>query len=140
MIRFLSEAGPFIFPIILLILVIGVLTLWNALILLLRRQDSVERRRQSINAILFWGSVAAVLGFLGQWMGIHKLTRVIYEQGTVSPPKVAYGISESLLTPISGMVVLVAAALLWFFLRLGLWMRERHPWSRAAGRRRLGLS
>lgn len=127
MIRFLSEAGPFIMPIILLTLVIGVLALWNALFLLLRPQGSPERRRQSINAVLFWGGVAAVLGFLGQWMGFHKLTRVIHEQGVVSPQMVAYGISESLLTPISGMAVLVVAAFLWFFLRLGLWMRERQP-------------
>ncbi|MGB3565167.1 MAG: MotA/TolQ/ExbB proton channel family protein [Thermoanaerobaculia bacterium] len=127
MIRFLSEAGPLIMPIILLTLVIGVLALWNALSLLFRRNGSAEHRRQSINAVLFWGSVAAILGFLGQWMGIHKMTRYIHEQGIVSPEAVAYGISESLLTPVAGMAVLVAAAFLWFFLRLGLWSHERHP-------------
>ena len=127
MIRFLSEAGPLIMPIILLSLVIGILTVWNALSLLLRPQGSTERRRQSINAVLFWGAVAAVLGFLGQWIGIHKMTRAVHEHGFVSPPMVAYGISESLLTPISGMAVLVTAAFLWFFLRLGLWLRERQP-------------
>ena len=37
---------------------------------------------------------------------------------------VTYGLSESLLTPVAGMSVLLAAAFLWFFLRLGLWMRE----------------
>ena len=127
MMRFIMEAGPLIMPIILLTLVIGVLTLWNAICLLLRRKTSNERRRQSIDAVLFWGSVAAVLGFLGQWIGIHRLTRHIHEQGIVSPEAVTYGISESLLTPVSGMAVLVAAAFLWFFLRLGLWMREQHP-------------
>jgi hypothetical protein len=126
MIRFLSEAGPLILPIILLTLVIGLLTLWNALFLLFRPEGSTERRRQSINGVLFWGAVAAMLGFLGQWIGIHNLTRYIHEQGFVSPPMVAYGISESRLTPISGMAVLVTAAFLWFFLRLGLWMSERH--------------
>jgi len=38
---------------------------------------------------------------------------------------VVYGISESLLTPLAGMVVLVGAALLWSLLRLGLWSVER---------------
>ena len=125
MIRFLTEAGPFILPIILLTLVIGLLVLWNVIFLLVRPNSSTSRRRQSIDSLLFWGGVAAVLGFLGQWMGIHNLTKVIAEQGVVSPPMVAYGISESLLTPVAGMVVLVAAALLWFFLRLGLWSVER---------------
>lgn len=125
MIRFLAEAGPFILPIILLTLVIGLLALWNVLCLLYRRSRSTDRRRHSIDAILFWGAAAAVLGFLGQWIGIHKMTRVIHEHGSVSPPMVAYGISESLLTSIAGMAVLVAAAFLWFFLRLGLWSFEK---------------
>ena len=125
MLRFIMEAGPFILPIILLVLVIAALALWNAFCLLRRRQGSEELRRRSIDAVLFWGAVAAVLGFLGQWMGIHKMTRVIYQEGVVSPPMVAYGISESLLAPMTGMAVLVGAAFLWFFLRLGLWSRGR---------------
>lgn len=124
-IQFLSEAGPLIMPIILLTLVIGLLVLWNALCLLFRRDDIPARRRQSIDAVLFWGGVAAMLGFLGQWIGIHNLTRHIHELGVVSPEAVSYGISESLLTPIAGMTVLVAAAFLWFFLRLGFWSREQ---------------
>jgi hypothetical protein len=125
MIRFLAEAGPFIFPIILLTLVIALLVLWNVVFLLVKPGRSLTNRRQSINSVLFWGGVAAVLGILGQWMGIHSLTRVIAEQGIVNPQMVAYGISESLLTPIAGTAVLAAAALAWFLLRLGLWSVEQ---------------
>ncbi len=125
MTRFLMEAGPFVWPIILLTLVIGLLFLWNVIFLLIRPNNSTAGRRKSIDSVLFWGGVAAVLGFLGQWMGIHKLTRVIHEQGIVSPQMVSYGISESLLTPLAGMVVLVGAALLWTVLRLGLWRTQR---------------
>ncbi len=184
MTRFLMEAGPLIWPIILLTLVIAVLALWNTISLLIRRESSMARlrkridavivwsgvavvlgflglwrgikippiilltlviavlllltisllarrkdwqarRRQSIDAVLFWGGVAAVLGFLGQWMGINKLTQAVVEQGIVNPQAVVYGISESLLTPVAGMAVLVASAFLWFFLRLGLWPVER---------------
>ncbi len=124
MIRFLMEAGPLIWPIILLALVIGLLVLWNILCLLARWRGPAARRRHSVDAVLFWGGVAAVLGFLGQWIGIHKLSRAIADQGIVSPQAVAYGISESLLTPVAGMAVLVAAAFLWFFLRLGLWAED----------------
>jgi len=69
--------------------------------------------------------VAAVLGLLGQWLGIGKVSRVIAERGVVSPPAVTYGLSESLLTPVSGMVIFVVAACCWFFLRLGHWALER---------------
>ena len=78
MIRFLMEAGPFIWPIILLTLVIGFLVLWNVIFLLVRPRPT-SSRRQSINAVLFWGGVAAMLGLLGQWMGIHNLTQAIAE-------------------------------------------------------------
>lgn len=120
MLRFFMEAGPFIFPVLLLGWVVLVLALWNAIVLLTRKEIVGSRRRQGIDSILFWGGVAAVLGFLGQWVGIGKLTRFIAQEGVVNPPAVAYGISESLLTTISGMVVLLVAAFLWFFLRLGL--------------------
>ena len=113
-----------IFPLVLLGLVIELLALWNAIALLISKDIAADRRRQSIDSILFWGGIAAVLGFLGQWIGIGSMVRVVAERGIVSPQAVVYGISESLLTPISGMVILVVAAFLWFFLRIGLWARE----------------
>jgi hypothetical protein len=124
MIRFLMEAGPFIWPVILLTLVIGLLFLWNAVILLVRPSIS-SGRRKSINAVLFWGGVAAVLGLLGQWLGIHRMASIVAERGIVSPQAVALGISESLLTPLAGMFVLVGSAVLWSLLRLGLWSAGR---------------
>lgn len=125
MLNFLREAGPLIFPIMILALVIGVLVLWNAVALLLPGQSPMPRRRRSINAVLFWGGLAAALGLLGQWIGIGKLVRFVAERGVVSPPMVVLGLSESLLTPVAGMFVLVAAGFLWFFLRVGLWVVER---------------
>ena len=121
MIQFLMEAGPLIWPIIVLTLVIGLLFLWNAIALLIWPRKWRDRRRHSIDAVLFWGGVAAVVGFLGQWLGFHRMSRAVAEQGIVNPQMVAYGISESLLTPVAGMFVLVAAGLLWILLRLGLW-------------------
>ena len=128
MVRFLMEAGPFIWPIILLTLVIGLLFLWNLgllIFLLVRPNAPSAGRRKSIDAVLFWGGVAAVLGLLGQWLGIHKVAKVISEAQAVSPPMVTYGISESLLTPLAGMFVLVGATVLWSLLRLGLWTAHR---------------
>lgn len=124
MLRFFMEAGPFIFPVLLLGMVVVVLASWNTLVLVAGSEKNALRRRHSIDSILFWGGLAAVLGFLGQWVGIGKLTRYIAEQGVVNPPAVAYGISESMLTTVTGMVVLVVAAFLWFFLRMGLWARQ----------------
>ena len=125
--RFLMEAGPVIFPLMVLAVVILLLVLWNSLMLIARPSAQTSRRRHSIDAILFWGGFAAVLGFLGQWIGIGRMAQAVAERGIVSPPAVAYGISESLLTPISGMVVFLVAMFFWFFLRIGLWTREGRP-------------
>lgn len=119
--QFLMEAGPVIIPLLILTVVIGVLVLWNSIALVFRVGWMQDRRRNSIDSILFWGSVAAVLGFLGQWLGIAKLSRAIAAAEGVNPPAVTYGLSESLLTPVSGMFIFVFAVFLWFFLRLGLW-------------------
>jgi hypothetical protein len=124
MLRFVMEAGPLVFPIVLLVLVIGLLAVWN-LVALIARIGSIERRRQSIDSVLFWGALAVVLGFLGQWLGIFKIAEAIAARGVVSPNAVAHGISESLLTPISGVFTLMAAGLVWGGLRLGLWGLER---------------
>ena len=45
MLQFLREAGPVIFPVILLGVVVFLLTLWNALTLTLRGADKPARRR-----------------------------------------------------------------------------------------------
>lgn len=126
MLRFLMEAGPVIFPLFLLGFVIVILALYNAVVMLIRVKISTgPRRRRGIDSVLFWGGVAAVLGFLGQWLGISKLTHVVVARGIVSPQAVVYGLSESLLTTVTGMFILVAAGFLWFCLRLGLWTLER---------------
>lgn len=124
MTRLLMEAGPLIWPVILLVFVIFGLVIKNAVALIGKRGESASRRH-SIDAVLFWGSVAAVIGFLGQWLGVMRLITVIVERGVVSPDMVVYGLSESLLTPVAGMFVLVGSAFLWFFLRVGLWSVER---------------
>ncbi len=125
MFQFLREAGPLIFPLILLAMVVLTLFLWNSLVLLLRGSEKADRRQRSIDAIMFWGSLAAILGFLGQWIGITKIVVAVAQRGVVSPPMVILGLSESLLTPVSGMVIFTVSAFLWFGLRLGLWSLER---------------
>jgi biopolymer transport protein ExbB/TolQ len=125
MMRFLMEAGPVIIPLLILAVVIGLLVLWNAIALLAKVDSTQSRRRSSIDSILFWGSVAAVLGLLGQWLGIAKVSRAVAAAEGVNPPMVTYGLSESLLTPVTGMFIFLLAAFCWFFLRLGLWTVER---------------
>lgn len=125
MLQFIFEAGPLIFPVLLLAVVVGVLTMYNGICLFGRLGEVGSRRRRGIDSILFWGGVAAVLGLLGQWIGVIQIAKIIHLKGIVSPQAVVYGLSESLLTPMTGMFVLVISGFLWFALRVGLWNLER---------------
>ncbi|MCP4203264.1 MAG: hypothetical protein GY769_15175 [bacterium] len=123
MIKFLSEAGPFIFLQAALALVILSLTLINAVRLALRSGERAAAVGRSIDAILFWGSLTAIFGFLGQWVGLYRGANAIFDHGAVNPALVVLGLGESLNTSVVGMFTLVIAAFLWFCLRS--WMRAR---------------
>lgn len=70
-----------------------------------------------INTILFWGFVAAVMGFLGQAVGIYNAMRVIATAEAVAPNLVAQGFAESFTTTVFGLTILLMATLVWLGLR-----------------------
>lgn len=117
MLTFVQQAGPFIWIQFLLAQVVLILTLVNLARLTRRRGDSARQLRTSIDAVLFWGCLTAILGFLGQWNGLHRAANFIHDQGIVDPQLVVLGLGESLSTSVFGMFVLVAALFLWFGLR-----------------------
>lgn len=70
-----------------------------------------------LNSILFWGAFAAVLGFLGQCLGIYEALKAISEAEALSPSVMAVGFFVSFTSTLIGLIVLVIAALAWFVLR-----------------------
>ena len=117
MLTFVQQAGPFIWIQGLLALVVLVLTLVNLWRLADLSGDDAQRLRTGIDAVLFWGCLTAILGFLGQWNGLHRAANFVYDKGIVNPQLVVLGLGESLSTSVFGMFVLVAALFLWFGLR-----------------------
>ena len=118
MLTFIQQSGPFILLQFLLALIILVLTVVNLVRLALRKGDRAAKLRTSIDAILFWGCLTAIFGFLGQWVGLNKAANAVITLGAVNPKFVILGIGESLGTSVFGMFTLVAAAFLWFALRM----------------------
>lgn len=117
MVKFVMQAGPFIWPQFLLMWVVLILAFVAAILLMMRRGKGAARLRTLIDAILFWGCLTAVIGFLGQWSGLHRVSKVVIDHGVVNPPLVILGLGESLNTTVFGMFTLVGAAFLWFALR-----------------------
>jgi hypothetical protein len=114
---FLMTFGIMLYPMVLLAVVVLALTAVAACRLAAGRAD--ETVRSGIDAILFWGVVAALLGFLGQWVGLFKIARILIEEAPrvgLNPQAVGVGFAESLRTSIFGVSVLVLAGVAWFVL------------------------
>jgi hypothetical protein len=112
-----NMAGPSMYPLLIISAVIIVLTLLNGRRLVQCHSCSLPRIGTSINAILFWGVVAAVIGFLGQWNGIYLGMLEMANYGLSSWQALWTGIAESCLPTISGVGILLVAGLLWFGLK-----------------------
>ena len=117
MLTFIKQSGPYILLQFLLALIILVLTLVNLIRLTLRKGDRAARLRTSIDAVLFWGCLTAVFGFLGQWVGLNRAAHALTTMGLANPKAMVLGIGESLGTTVFGMFAVVVAAFLWFALR-----------------------
>ncbi len=72
---------------------------------------------RSLQAILFWGAMAVLLGLLGTVVGVVVMTQAIALAGSVEPPLVWSGVGVSLVTLVFGLLVFLLAAFAWFGLR-----------------------
>jgi len=114
MIRYVMECGPVFWPMLLITWIMGVLTL--VVIVQLVRGRASNGLHGGITAILAMGGMVAVLGFLGQWVGMQKIAGVIATNRVISPQAVATGLRESMNTAVLGLLVLFFAATVWLIL------------------------
>ena len=118
MIRLLVLGGPYARVLALLAVVVVVLAVKKAIDLFGRSATAREGSARGVDAILFWGSLTAIFGFLGQWIGIYKAANALADYGLADPKLVLMGFGESLGTSVFGLFALVVAAFLWFGLRM----------------------
>jgi hypothetical protein len=79
-------------------------------------RDHSELRDQ-INAVLFWGAAAAVLGFLGQCQGTYLALNTIIAAQEISPQVVVEGFVISFIPTLFGLGILAFASVVWACLR-----------------------
>jgi hypothetical protein len=99
------------------------LFLRNLVRLLTKSTKPQQLQHRSIDAVLFWGAIAAIVGWMGQWSGLLKSASAVFEYGAVNPTRVMLGVGESFTTSVLGMGLLVVASFLWLGLRIALWAR-----------------
>ncbi len=114
MLRYVMECGVVFWPMLLLALIMVFLTV--VVVVLLARGKAGEGLHGAINAIPTLGGMVAVLGFLGQWVGMQKIATVVATNRVINPHMVAAGFRESMHTAILGMLVLFFAIAVWLIL------------------------
>ncbi len=109
--------GPFAWPLL-------IIAVANLAMIGLRARDlygsgaaSDARLGARINAVLFWGVVALLLGYLSQYAGLYLSMTAIAQLDGVSTGLVAKGIAESIMATIFGLVIMVLSSIAWFLLR-----------------------
>lgn len=115
MMEYMWRGGPVMWPILILAIVIVVLTLSNAIRLFVSRKADAQTQ-SSVNAILFWGTVAVFLGWFGQWNGLYSMASIVVDSPTLNPAMVVMGFWETLVSAIAGLAVFIVAAPCWFLL------------------------
>ena len=117
MVNFFISGGQMMWLFLLIALLIIYLSLKKAFQLFSKQDLSKSVLENGINAIIFWGSISAVLGFFAHYLGVYYAMQAIYKANDISPAIVAYGYSLSLVTILTGLVLFIISAILWFIFR-----------------------
>lgn len=72
---------------------------------------------KGLTGILFFGSLAPLIGIIWQMIGIMQAFTAIQEAADISPAIVMDGMKVSMYAPLYGLIVLFFSAILWFFLK-----------------------
>jgi hypothetical protein len=118
MLYYFEIMGPFSIPMTLILIANVILFAWRGSQVFgadARRDSAVEA---GINAILFWGMIALVLGYLGMYTGAYRSLSALatYDGEIVRGLLFAAG-KELSSTPIAGLTIFLLSALGWFLLR-----------------------
>lgn len=111
-------SGPYGYVLALLALVVLFVTLRATRSLLTTSPPRPSVVREQQNALLFWGLVAAVTGFLGQCAGAHQALSAILAATEISPTVVAEGFVTSFVPTLFGLAILAFAVAAWASIRL----------------------
>lgn len=117
-IRFFYEGGPTFMSLVYLMWII-VIALAVRFIILYRGNKNPQKLKRTNDSILFFGSLAFLIGITGQMVGLMAAFHSIQKAGGagVAPQYIAGGLKVSFIAPFFGMVLLLISAIIWFVFR-----------------------
>lgn len=129
MLSFFKQTGVWGFPLLVITVANVVLVIRSAVRMTGATPETAPRIVNGINAVLFWGAFAAVLGFLGQFTGIYNALGAIINATEIAPRLVMLGLRESFTSTLWGLNLLVWSAVAWAILQ-GWYRRRAAGWAR----------
>lgn len=117
MLNFFNQGGQIMWILLVILIVIAYLATKNTIKLFFKTQSPDPELDIGLNAVLFWGCIAAGLGIFGHFEGIYIAMQEIIKANDTSPAIVAQGYLMSLTGIIFGLCILAMAATVWFILR-----------------------
>lgn len=116
-----EDGGYMMWPILICAILVVALAANTGSKLFRGEARALPEMQSGLDAVLFWGAFAVVLGVLGTVVGLIQMAQAIQLAGDVEPVLVWGGFGVSLVTTLFGLLVLSVALLVWF----GLWVRYR---------------
>jgi hypothetical protein len=117
MIQFFLEGGMMMWVLLILTILILFLSIRKSVQLFGNKEIPKSVLETGINAILFWGAIAAIFGFFAHYLGVYYAMLAIFQANDISPAIVALGYSMSLVTILTGLTIFMVSAVIWFILR-----------------------
>jgi len=114
----LDVLGGFLWPLGLSFVLVTVMGLWSASRMFRPGASADLKTRIWIDATLFWGRFAAIVGAIGAVVGLVRTFQGAEAAGRFASPLVAQGLVMLCLSALLGLTILAFAALVWFFLQL----------------------
>ena len=115
---FIQAGGPFMWPLIIMALVLIGLAIKKAIDLFQRTDQSAENLKKGLPAILHLGIFCLFWGVLSQAVGLYQMLAAVEAAGDVSPSLLAGGLKVSMIAPLFGLIIMVLSMVVWFALRL----------------------
>ena len=111
--KFFMFMGPWKWPLILIAVIILILIGIKIFDFLIKK----EPNKKYLNAILFWGGIAALLGIIAKLSAMWAIYNELVDASDISAPMVWTGYLSTYTPVLFGFIILLAAAICWWGLR-----------------------
>ena len=112
------DGGAFMWPLLLLAITVISLSVKKSLELYGTKEQNLARLEVGLNAIIFWGGISVIVGFLGSFIGIYLAASYVPSSAEpISTGIVWGGIRVALITTIFGLIIFTYSSIAWFILR-----------------------